>query len=200
MALTSRRRRPLDRKVEHFRDTKLIVIAVEGEKTERQYFDLFRNVRVQIRVLATGKDHASSPEHVLARLADFRAEHDFESDDEFWFMVDVDRWGSEKLDRVTSIAIQKDYNLAISNPCFECWLYLHLDDPPKDWRRCHDFKHGIRNRLGSYNSSKLDISQFGHGVRSALLRSKALDTQPAERWPNSVGSHVYRVVEKVWKV
>ena len=68
-ALTSRRKRPLDRDVPHLRDTRLIIIASEGEKTEKQYFEsgLFGNRRVQVKVLET-QDGRSAPNWVLARL------------------------------------------------------------------------------------------------------------------------------------
>ena len=48
MGMTSRRKRPLDHAIPHQRDTRLIIIATEGEKTERQYFSMFRNVRVRV--------------------------------------------------------------------------------------------------------------------------------------------------------
>ena len=40
MALTSRKRRPLNRTITHLRDTKLFIIATEGEKTKKQYFEM----------------------------------------------------------------------------------------------------------------------------------------------------------------
>lgn len=65
MALTSRKKRPLDRGVEHLGDTRLIIIAAEGHNTEAQYFSLVDSTRVQVKVLATGADHQSAPEYVL---------------------------------------------------------------------------------------------------------------------------------------
>jgi len=52
MAITSRKSRPLDRSVEHLRDTRLVIIAAEGRITERQYFAMFRSTRVQVKVEA----------------------------------------------------------------------------------------------------------------------------------------------------
>lgn len=74
MALTSRKKRPLDRTVEHVRDCRLIIIAAEGRHTEKQYFSLFHNPRVQVKVLSTEDDGCSAPNHVLARLDVFRNE------------------------------------------------------------------------------------------------------------------------------
>ncbi len=51
MPLTSRKKRPLDRNVPHFKDTKLIVVATEGQKTEKRYFDIFKTLKIQVRVI-----------------------------------------------------------------------------------------------------------------------------------------------------
>ncbi|ESQ15165.1 MAG: RloB domain-containing protein [Thiohalocapsa sp. PB-PSB1] len=91
MALTSRKARPLDRSVKHLRDTRLIIIAAEGALTEKLYFEMFRSTRVQLRVLPTGDDGQSAPEHVLARLIEFREEFQLAVDDALWLMIDVDR-------------------------------------------------------------------------------------------------------------
>lgn len=189
--LTSRRKRPLDRTADPVRDTRLIIVAIEGEKTEKKYFDMFRNVRVQLKVLSTGSDHTSAPEYVLERLDEFKASHEFEPGDEFWFVTDVDRWGSEKLSQVTREAVQKDYGLAISNPCFECWLFLHLNDPPPEWQTCRQFKQGLNDVLHGNTAALLER------VPDAIRRAKALDTRPTNRWPASIGSHVYKVVTKI---
>jgi hypothetical protein len=48
MSFTSRKKRPLDRRVEHVKDTSLIVIATEGEKTEKIYFnDPFADIKFE---------------------------------------------------------------------------------------------------------------------------------------------------------
>ena len=72
MSLTTRRRRPLNRNIPHPRDTRLVIIATEGEKTEKSYFEsrLFMSLRIQIKVLET-RSGRSSPNHVLNRLKEF---------------------------------------------------------------------------------------------------------------------------------
>jgi hypothetical protein len=67
MPSSHHKKRPIDRTVTHLRDTRLIVIATEGEQTERQYFAMFQNSRVQVRVMPS-EGGLSSPEHVLSRL------------------------------------------------------------------------------------------------------------------------------------
>jgi len=50
MALTHRKKRPIDRNLEIVGDTRLLIIATEGRKTEKQYFAQFHNRRVQVKV------------------------------------------------------------------------------------------------------------------------------------------------------
>src|SRR5690242_8463724 len=120
MALTSRRKRPLDRTIAHLRDTRLIVIATEGKRTELQYFQSFKNTRVQIRIIPT-EGGLSAPEYVLERLDEFRQQFSLDPSDQLWLMFDVDRWGAGKIRTICQLANQKGYRLAISNPCFEVW-------------------------------------------------------------------------------
>lgn len=197
MALTSRRKRPLNRTIPHLRDTKLIIIATEGKKTEKQYFDLFRNVKVQILVV-TADDNLSAPEYVLEKLDKFRNDFQIDDNDELWLMTDVDRWGSKKLSEISKLCNQKDYQLAISNPCFEIWLYLHFSDIDKvKIKDCSSVKKLLKIHLGSYNSSNLNIEEFRPYVEIAIERAKNLHENNNERFPASIGSHVYKVIEKI---
>ena len=195
MALTSRKKRPLDLNVPYQRDTRLIVIAAEGRETEKQYFAQFGDKRVHVKVLATGEDNKSAPEHVLMRLTSFRDEYQIGGEDELWLMVDVDRWN---LANIAQEAVQKGYQLAISNPCFEVWLLCHFQDPPPIASACQPIEEALRMALGgSYSKSNLTLSQFADKLDSAMQRAENLDANPKDRWPQTVGSHVYRVVHSI---
>lgn len=196
MSLTSRKKRPLDRSVKHFRDTKLIVVAVEGEKTEKQYLEMFRNTRVQVRVLPTTEGR-SAPEQVFDRLLDFKKEFQLGEDDESWLMIDVDRWG-DGLARVCQDAYGRGVSLAVSNPCFEVWLYLHFGDVPDDRLTCRQFEDLIRHELGGYKKNQIDRDTFLPNVPAAIERARALDANPTERWPSTTGTRVYKLVEKLF--
>ncbi len=108
------------------RDARIFVIAVEGEKTEEQYFSLFGSSRVHVEVLSAGSGSLSAPKHVLERLVRFEQQYDLGPEDERWFVADVDRQRGQFLAQVTQIARDSGYHLAISNPCFELWLLLHF--------------------------------------------------------------------------
>jgi hypothetical protein len=196
MSLTSRKKRPLNRNIPHLRDTKLIVVATEGKKTEKQYFDIFRNLKVQVQIIPSDNNR-SAPEYVLERLDKYKEDYQIADDDELWLMTDVDRWRDRKLAEITRLCNQKGYNLAISNPCFEIWLFLHFSDIGEEIKNCSAVKILLRTHLGSYNSSNLDIEVFRPYVSKAVERAKHLHTNPNERFPSSIGSHVYKVIEKI---
>ena len=196
MALTSRKKRPLNRNLPHLRDTKLIIIATEGKETEKQYFLMFKNLKLQVKIIPA-TDNRSSPEYVLNRLDNFKKEFNIDGNDELWLVVDVDRWGDAKLSQIAKLCVQKNYHLAISNPCFEVWLYLHFENITPEINNCQEVKRLIKNRLGSYNSSNLNTDIFLPNVNVAVENAKVLDTNPQDRWTSSTGTHVYKIVEKL---
>lgn len=198
MPLTSRRKRPLDResRPKPFRDARLIVIGTEGRKTEKQYFSLFGNKKCQVRVIPS-EDNRSAPKHVIERLRQFRKEFQLDKNDELWLMIDVDRWKETQLGMVASQAKSGKFKLAVSNPCFEVWLYLHYADLSPQLITPKELKKKLKKLIGGYSSNKLDPNKFANRIDQAIDRAKDLDNNPDERWPSRTGTHVYKVVEKV---
>lgn len=173
-----------------------IVIATEGQETEEQYFKIFKKTGVQVKVIPS-ESGRSSPKHILENLDRIKEEYEIGKRDELWLMADVDRWRSKKLAEITQKARQKGYGLAISNPCFECWLYLHFDSISEKNLTSVEMETKLRKLLGSYNSSNLDLDRYRGKVKEAVKRSISLDKNPRHRWPRTVGTHVYKVVEKL---
>ena len=163
---------------EAFRDARLIVIASEGKDTERIYFKAlakeYTNPRVHVHILERSVDEQnnSSPEHVLKQLNDYKNLYDLEADDELWLVVDKDQWKDRMLSRVaTECALEVSMHMALSNPCFELWLLLHLEDAasltPEEqmlWmenrRKSKNadpyLKVRLRQKMGSYHESSYD--------------------------------------------
>lgn len=193
-----KRTKLLDREHDR-RDTKLFIVATEGEETEKQYFGMFNSTRIKVEILATPEDGKSSPEYVLKRLDKCKKQYDLNEDDMLWLVSDVDRWRDKKLSEVCRQARQKGYNLAISNPCFEVWLTLHFEDINTQDRTCDNFKARVRKILGSYNSSNLDLSAYKPNTKDAVNRAKNLHPSSQQDWPPTLGTHVYRLVEILLK-
>jgi hypothetical protein len=190
-----------------FRDAKLIVIATEGQKTETQYFEDFKEYyqtkRLHVEVLRRSSS-ASSPRHVLSELAKFKSEYKLTGDDGLWMVIDRDQWTEAHLSEVASDCRKKAFHLAISNPCFEVWLLLHVKDPAEyasgelaGFCNKTDLAEELRRILGSYNSANLNSIRFLPHVPEAIERAKLLDNTPGTWWPDACATRVYQLAEKI---
>ncbi|MDD6003034.1 MAG: RloB family protein [Bacteroidales bacterium] len=204
---------------EAFRDARLIVIATEGKDTERIYFKAlakeYTNPRVHVHILERSEteQNNSSPEHVLKQLNDYKEQYALEADDELWLVIDKDRWTEAMLSRVATECTQDDYmHMALSNPCIELWLLLHLVDAAslspaeqQQWlenrRKSKSadpyLKMRLRQEMGSYHEAAYDAQMLIAHVDKAIKRAKALDKNPSDRWPQSLGTRVYLLAESV---
>lgn len=199
------------------RDARLIIIATEGIQTEVQYFNAlklderYRNSKVHVEVLERPATD-SSPQHVMDMLRDFEAKFSLNEYDELWLVIDLDRWGDKKISDIAAQCVQKRYQLAASNPCFEIWLLLHvtsLDHFTTDElkRFEENKKETARSPLeleliricGEFNKSNLNESYFMPHVETAVVRAKAVDIHPDHRWPNQLGTRVYLLVESIMR-
>ena len=204
---------------EAFRDARLIVIASEGKATERIYFKAlakeYTNPRVHVHILERSIDEQnnSSPEHVLKQLNDYKSQYELEADDELWLVADKDRWTEAMLSRVATECSQEvAMHMALSNPCFELWLLLHIEDaaalPPEEQKQWMEnrrksrnadpyLKVRLRKNMGSYHESSYDALALIAHVEDAIERARTLDENPNDRWPQTLGTRVYLLAESV---
>ncbi len=210
-----RQRRPLDR-TSAVRDARLIIIATEDTKATVAYFEAlvspryYQNPKVQVKVLRRD-DTASSPDHVLDLLDEYRQTYQLADDDELWLVIDVDRWGDKKLSHIASQADQKGFLLAVSNPAIELWFLLHLtsldryDQATQSKLFKNERANASRRRLeqaiidivGSYNKSNLNVDHFLPHLPEAVQRAEALDTAKTDRWPHELGTRVYLLAQSI---
>lgn len=202
MYITSRKKIMIGHRPTLNRDASLIVIAVEGQKTEKIYFEsiCFKNSRVKIKVLPS-EDNNSAPNHVLSRIKKYCNCLDLkEEKDQFWLVVDKDRWKDWKLAHIYS-EIRKmknsDWQMAISNPCFEVWLYLHVSELNESVKNGKTAKTMLRNIIGVYNEKNLDMDSFCSGVDKAIERAEKLDVNQDSPWPLNPGSRVYLLIKEI---
>jgi hypothetical protein len=196
---------------------KLFVIATEGVKTEIKYFEQFKsedyynNQSVFIEVLKRLTTD-SSPAVVIRQLNNFSKEFNLKDGDELWMVIDRDKqtWRSGQIAEVARLCIQKRYGFALSNPCFELWLLLHIKDINEYTAAVREellrnLKTGNRGRIkiellaicGTYNKSNLNVDDYLPHVNVAIERAEALTQNANERWPDYLGSHVYKLVRKL---
>jgi hypothetical protein len=181
------------------RDANLIVIASEDTYAVQQYFELFRSTRIQFRVLET-EGGKSSPEHVLARLDEYKSEFDFGEDDEFWLVCDCDHWVKDShiknLVTVIQACGQKGVSVALSNPCFELWILLHFADfLTEEKLTCAQVEKRIRDNAGAYDKTKVyNLQITNDGVRSAVERS-AKNQPDSSAIPKRPQTSVHRIIQ-----
>ncbi len=203
MNLRCKKKRELTREETAFRDDRLFIVASEDTHAAVRYFELFKNSRIKVRVLPT-EGGRSAPDHVLQRLDDYKTDYDLMAEDQLWLMLDTDHWTDANhvpaFARVCAEAIKKDYRLAHSNPCFEVWLFLHFAPLGASDRfvRCADVIDRLKNLLGGYRKRTIDPASFDmKSVSIAVQRAAELDNNSSDRWPQSTGTHVYKIVRQL---
>ena len=140
-------------------------------------------------------------------------EYNIEDDDELWVVVDRDKWKDKMLSEVALYCHQDpNLNFCVSNPCFELWLLLHLEDvtlyTPNDLQLLREnrkspqtgptwLKRKMRQLLGSYSESNYDAYRLLPTVSDAINRASLLDTNPVDRWPQDIGTRAYLLVKSI---
>lgn len=186
-------RRPLGER----RYRKLYVIAAEGEKTEPQYFDLFNDEQGLIVVKCLQGGSESSPSRVLQRMEDYLQREQLRPSDEAWLVTDKDRWSDAQLVQLHQWAQKRpEFGFALSNPKFEYWLLLHFEDG-KGVASASDCIQRLRRLLPTYDKG-ISAGWFTkERIQDAVHRAKVRDHPPCETWPETVGTTVYRLVERL---
>ena len=194
------KRRKFIRPSGKLRYRKLFVIAAEGVKTERQYFDIFNNQHSVIHVNCLKSKNESSPPLVLKRMKKYLTEEGLKKTDqlwEAWLVVDKDQWTDEQLTLLHNWSIsQSNYGFALSNPQFEYWLLLHFEDGTGigSSRECFD---RLNRYLPNYDKN-IDIRKITPAmIDEAVRRARDRDVPPCEDWPRATGTTVYRLVERI---
>lgn len=208
MSLLNRKPLSIGRGERKLRDDRVFVVATDDTYAPAQYFDHLPLPRVRIMVIPTPTDTTqSAPVHVVQRLKDaFKGVSErkqIQSGDEFWVLLDTDHHFSGAHLAGTLAAIQTaqhvGFEIAVSNPCFELWLLLHhVDVPPgTTFGQCDVVESQIRDHLGQYNKTSIKAGQFPlDRVPDAIRRARTLETKPNAPWPEQVGTHVYRLMER----
>lgn len=172
------------------RDSRLFVIVAEGER-EDKYFAHFNLSNSRIRVLTIQREqNASAPKHFAGRLkkAEETGEYAPEEIDAIWFVCDTDRWGSQLNELNTDCDQHINWNLAISNPCFEVWLHCHSGPISTDKAGCGALKALLpQTRLGSF-----DAKTYCRHIETAIDQATQADTQPDSAFPEPMQTNVYR--------
>lgn len=175
----------------------LFVLAVEGSKTERQYFDIFKDNRLVSMKYLT-KPKGTDPLSVLKRMKRHLVRENLKAGDMAWIVMDMDEWLDEQLIRLHHWAQEhSNHGFVLSNPNFEYWLLLHFEDGDgiSSSKSC---TARLRRYLPHYRKT-IDAGKISpEQIEKAIQRAKQRDTPPCADWPRTLGgTTVYRLVEKI---
>jgi len=213
-----RQRKPFIRP-EDKRSAKLIIIATEGRKTEKIYFEELANQydkkNIHIEIIPKFDDN-SNPESVFIQLEEFEKKYIISEDDELWMVIDRDfqSWEIREIKYVAQLCMQKNnYNFGLSNPAFEIWLLCHLTDISKlnslkKKELFHNRKKGKRTACeiellkhirsyNKYNKSNYDPSIFTKNIIKAIENAEKIDINKKSRWPSYLGTRLYILAKSI---
>lgn len=203
---------------------KIIILAFEGNDTEQIYFEYYKETfkdtnffnddLIYLHLLKRPKSNTNSaPNHVFKKLKkEAKDEYNFKLSDELWMIIDRDRWKNID-DIILKCKEQKNMFVAVSNPCFEFWLLLHIKNISEYNENELQFilKNGKTSKngrtyvekkiieiLGSYNKSNLKPELFLATIENAIKQAKTLNN-PEEEYPKNLGSFVYKILENLKK-
>jgi hypothetical protein len=188
-----------------FRPTKkLFLIASEGAETEPLYFEELkplvagRDAIIRVKLVAN-PNHGSHPKVVLKRLRAAAKNEAIKLGDELWLVIDRDAWDEADLDEVCKQAKELGYFMALSNPCFELWLYLHLQNNRHfiDRHQCQRELAKVCKSYESKGKSGYDAKLLMKEIGRAIERAKAIDVRLADPWPKTQATRVYILAEKL---
>jgi hypothetical protein len=203
---------------------RVFVIACEG-KTEETYFKAFdkpqyriyvksENIQVEVLEKQDEKDTKSFPTHVIALLEEYQ-EYFGADNEELWLVIDRDKQNLSKrqLEEIISKCGQKNYNIALSNPCFELWLLLHVKDlATYSTEELNSIKQNKKERakskkrflekelsklLDGYKKEKIQPKKFLPSIDLAIKQAKSLLLKADLAAIDDFGTTVYILVEKI---
>ena len=180
------------------RDASLIIIACEGEKTEAEYlnFSCFQNSRVKLCIVPS-KEGKSAPVYILENLEEEAQKYDLKQGDQLWIVMDTDRWIFEtQIKPLLNARIKKfPVQLAVSNPCFELFLYLHFssmpESPVKDSKTMEKM---LRSRLGQYSKANLSEEPYAPNIQVAIQEAEKTE-YGTNTLPQNPGTDVGKLIK-----
>jgi hypothetical protein len=202
---------------------KLFILAYEGSVSEKKYFNDFRysdwfndSGIIEVIPLERPKNAGNDPISVKNLLKKAKSKFPFKPTDEFWLIIDRDHWENiHNINFATLVQECKNENnffLAMSNPCFEIWLLLHLKDinefsaddkqlifeNPKIGSKKHYIDKVIEAIQGRGYDKSPNPRVYLPNIKIAIQRAKDLNIND-EDYPTQLGSHIYKIIEKLIK-
>lgn len=184
-------------------EAKKIYIFCEGRRTEYGYFSYFVEIdpRINIIVNQMGEEDNTTPSGVFQKAEEFVGEIDLRDIDEVWLVFDRDH---DKLDtrkpqihEIRSVCSSREnWNIALSNPCFEVWLHFHFFSEAPDFD-CLEISSNWKTHLGVSISGGFDTRKHPIFIETALTNSKSAHSVDEDNEPLVCSTEVYLLAESI---
>jgi hypothetical protein len=182
-----------------------LLVFVEGEVTEEQYFNYYQRehretVHVEIHRFR------GTPFSLVKKAVAEKKRNEREArrgrgraHDEVWCVFDVDE--HPDLKQAVSLASDHDIRLAISNPCIELWFLLHFQSQTAFIHR-HDAQRAAKAHTGCDKALSQDaLERLDSGYEIAKQRAQELDQKHrGDQTPlpdNNPSSGLWQVVDSM---
>ncbi len=183
-----------------------VVIVCEGEATEIIYFKSFqeRYSNVEIRPVHEG---CTDPLRIAkdARNILRKEDLDLQKGDGLWCVFDVDESTEHEIRSAVEICHAKGIQVALSNPSFELWFFLHfkfwqssidrsdvnqrLEKFLPDYEKANDYSNELKPRLQTAITNAQRLNNLHEMDRTELLSTKS-----------NPSSQVFKLVEFIQEV
>lgn len=162
------------------------------------YFQEFRPGRdghFRLKILGN-PTYKSNPVDVVQRLIEYERRKRPGANTEYWAIIDRDAWQEADLRAAYDLARgRKDTHIAMSNPCFELWLWLHLR-PSRPFSDRHDCQRCLEREWPEYAKNYYDAASLMAKVSLACERAENLVGNALE-WPQDQGTDIFRLVRQL---
>lgn len=165
------------------------ILFCEGKNTERFYFEaikrLCKSTLIKVEIFGLGFVPYSVAERAVSHaekeglLRKSRRRKDlFERNDEVWAVFDRDN--HPRFEEAIRLCEENGIKVGRSNPCFEVWLILHLQDYDKllSSQQVQDFLGKLRP---DYNKRGAKVMEFDRIVTQAVNAEQRAEQQLVRR-------------------
>ncbi|MCE7079837.1 RloB family protein [Streptomyces sp. ST2-7A] len=171
----SRHGRSLRRKPAGKSASRRVLVCFEGDVTERLYVNGLRKILRRHPVyIEQGSANGEPLKLVRGAIARMKEVRSGDAYDDVWCLFDVETPPHGSLDAALSLAAKNNINCAVSNPCFELWLLLHVTSCNR-YMTTSDMIECATRELPSYSGKSFAFEDFEGFIEVASIRSMELE-------------------------
>jgi hypothetical protein len=167
------------------KDARGILIVTEGTVTEVVYFKSLREqLRLTKDLIKVVHGKGTDPENLVKHAIALREERNCEarkqtsdkvSFDEVWCVLDSEGAERERgIKAAFELAARERVNIALSRPCFEFWLLLHVHFTSSDFPNCDAATAVLSQKIPGYKKNAPPMDQLFGAIPFAVKNAEKL--------------------------